>query len=201
MLGERLVHPHEDDAQLLQVLADVVVDHLGVVLRAHAGEEFLLRLGNPQLVERVPDVIGHVVPGTLVPIGRAHEVVGCCRSRGCPGDPWPRAVLHLVEALKRVQPVVAHPLRLVLHVRDHGDDLGREALVRLEERLFVVVEAPLVAVLADQLRCRGHGRLPLRPSRRPLRWRRTRSPRALRRARGRPSARCARRSARVRTVA
>jgi hypothetical protein len=43
------VHVHEHDALLLEVLAHLVVDDLGLVLRADAGEELALGLGMPSL--------------------------------------------------------------------------------------------------------------------------------------------------------
>src|SRR3712207_8389219 len=42
------VHVHEDDALLLEVLANLVVDDLGLVLRADAGEELAFRLGDAE---------------------------------------------------------------------------------------------------------------------------------------------------------
>ena len=62
MLAQRRVHVHEDDALLLEVLADLVVDDLGLVLGADAGEELALGLGDAEAVERVLDVVGDVVP-------------------------------------------------------------------------------------------------------------------------------------------
>ena len=52
MLAQRRVHVHEDHALLLEVLADLVVDDLGLVLGADAGEELALGLGDAQPVER-----------------------------------------------------------------------------------------------------------------------------------------------------
>ncbi len=41
---------------------DLVVDDFGLVLGADAGEELPLGLGDAQAVERLLDVLGHVVP-------------------------------------------------------------------------------------------------------------------------------------------
>ena len=46
----------------VQFFLQGVVDHLGLVLRAHAGQELALGLGDAQPVEGVLDVVGHVVP-------------------------------------------------------------------------------------------------------------------------------------------
>ena len=62
MLAEPGVHVQEQHALLLEVLADLVVDDLGLVLRADAGEELALRLGDPEPVEGLLDVLGDVVP-------------------------------------------------------------------------------------------------------------------------------------------
>ena len=71
VLLQRLIGAEEDDALLLEVLADVVVDDLGVVLAADAGEVLLLRLRDAELVVRAPDVVGHVVPRLRGLVGRA----------------------------------------------------------------------------------------------------------------------------------
>ena len=60
---QRGVGVEEDDALRLEVLADRVVDDLGLVLRGDAGDEaLLLRLGDAELVVGVLDVLGQVVP-------------------------------------------------------------------------------------------------------------------------------------------
>jgi hypothetical protein len=65
VLTERGVHVHEDHALALELLVDLVVDHLGLVLGADAGQELALGLGDPEPVERLLDVLGDVVPGAL----------------------------------------------------------------------------------------------------------------------------------------
>ena len=65
MLAQRRVHVHEQHALLLELLVDLVVDDLGLVLRADAGEELALGLGDAEPVERLLDVVGDVVPGAL----------------------------------------------------------------------------------------------------------------------------------------
>ena len=69
------VRVHEDDAQLLEVLAHLVVDDLGLVLRAHTGQVLALGLGDAQLLEGVLDLVGQVIPGLAGLLGRLDVVV------------------------------------------------------------------------------------------------------------------------------
>ena len=65
VLAQRGVGVEEEDALLLEVLADLVVDDLGLVLRRDAGDQaLLLRLGDAELVVGVLDVLGQVVPAS-----------------------------------------------------------------------------------------------------------------------------------------
>ena len=75
VLAQARVHVHEDDALLLEVLAHLVVDDLGLVLGADAGEELALGLGDAEAVERLLDVVRDVIPRARGLLGRAHEVV------------------------------------------------------------------------------------------------------------------------------
>ena len=76
VLAQAGVGVQEDDALLLQVLADLVVDDLGLVLRGDAGDEaLLLGLRDAQAVVGVLDVLGQVVPGGGLLLGGAHEVL------------------------------------------------------------------------------------------------------------------------------
>ena len=63
VLPQAGVHVEEEDALVLEVLLELVVDDLGLVLRADAGEVLLLGLGDAEAVERVLDVVRDVVPG------------------------------------------------------------------------------------------------------------------------------------------
>ncbi len=54
---------------------DLVVDDLGLVLGADAGQESALGLRDAQAVEGLLDVLGDVVPRALGALGGAHEVV------------------------------------------------------------------------------------------------------------------------------
>src|SRR4029079_11350338 len=167
VLAQARVHVHEHDALLLDVLAHLVVDDLGLVLGAHAGEELALRLGDAQLVEGALDLLRHVVPRLRGLLGGAHEVVDgvvvdLSQHRRAPGG------LRLgEEVLERLQAELAHPLRLVLELGDLLHEALREALGRLEgvARLLVVepelllvvgIDADQRLLLGDHLRC-GHG--------------------------------------------
>ena len=64
VLAQAGVHVHEQDALASRSLVDLVVDDLGLVLGADAGEELALGLGDAELVEGVLDVVGDVVPAS-----------------------------------------------------------------------------------------------------------------------------------------
>lgn len=49
--GQGTLHIGVDDALLCDLLADIMVDELGVVLGTHAGEGGALRLRDPELFE------------------------------------------------------------------------------------------------------------------------------------------------------
>ena len=152
---ERLVGAHEHDADLRQLLADRVVDHLGVVLRADAGEELALRLGDAQLLEGRLDLLGDVVPRLLFALGRlavvddlvevdAVETVGPVRHG------------TLDEVLVGAEAELEHPVRLVLEPADLLDGLARQPALGLAQVDDVVVERELVALVGDDLAGRGH---------------------------------------------
>ena len=71
---DRGIHVEEDDAQGGEILAQGVVDHLGLVLGADAGQELPLRLGDAQLLEGVLDVGRDLVPGLALLLGRADVI-------------------------------------------------------------------------------------------------------------------------------
>ena len=122
ILAQRRVGVDEDDALLLQVLAEAVVDDLRLVLGADAGQELALGLGNAQLVEGVLDLRRHVVPGLALAVGRLHVVVDVVEVQlGEVAAPGRRRLL--AEDLERLEPELAHPVRLVLHLGDLVDDL------------------------------------------------------------------------------
>ena len=75
VLAQGGVHVGEDHALLLELLVHLVVDDLGLVLGADAGEELALRLGDAEPVEGVLDVLGDLGPVAAVLLGGADEVV------------------------------------------------------------------------------------------------------------------------------
>ena len=76
VLAQAGVGVDEDDALLLEVLTDLVVDDLGLVLRGDAGDQaLLLRLGDAEPVVGVLDVLGEVLPRGRLLLGGPHEVL------------------------------------------------------------------------------------------------------------------------------
>src|SRR6266850_1755023 len=139
VLLERGVRVHEDHAELLEVLADVVIDGLAVVLRADAGQVLLLGLGDAELIEGSLDVVGHVLPALGGLVGRAQVVIDVlevdARKVSAPRRHRSGAVV-----LQRLEATLEHPVRLLLvGLADLADDVLREALV-----LLVAVDGVLV---------------------------------------------------------
>ncbi|OEI69675.1 Uncharacterized protein Cus16_0284 [Curtobacterium sp. ER1/6] len=127
VLAQRRVGVHEDDALLLQVLADLVVDDLGLVLRGDAGDEALaLGLGDAETLVGVADVLGQLFPGLGLLLRGLHEVldvveVDVRQVRA------PRGHRLAVEQRQRLEAELAHPLRLVLAGGDVADHLVGDA--------------------------------------------------------------------------
>ena len=174
VFAQRLVGTEEQHAECLEVLAQLVVDDLGVVLSADAGEQtLLLGLGDAELVVGVLDVVGHVLPRRFVAVGGAHVVVDVIEvdvtQLAAPDRHRAR-----VEVVERLEPDVAHPGGLVLDVGDGVDDVGAEPLGQLDHRLDIVVEAELVLGTGSGDWCGGHTetkpswRAPLRARARPV---------------------------------
>ena len=132
-----------------------MVDDLGVVLGADAGQELALRLGDAELLERRLDLLGDVVPRLLFALGRLAvvddlvevdpiEAVGPGRHRA------------LEEVLVGAQAELEHPVRLVLEPADLLDRLARQPALRLAQVDDVVVEGELVALVGGDLAGCGH---------------------------------------------
>ena len=156
---ERLVHPGEDHADLRELLADRVVDDLGVVLGADAGEELPLRLGDPEPLERRLDLVGDVVPRLLFALGRLAVVDDLVEVD--PVEPvGPGRHRPLDEVVVRAQARLEHPVRLALEAADLLDGRARQAPLRLGEVDDVVVEGVFVASVGDELARCGQWRLP-----------------------------------------
>lgn len=151
VLAQRRVGVHEDDALLLQVLADLVVDDLGLVLGGDARDEAVaLGLGDAELLVGVLDVVGQLVPGGGLLLGRPDEVLDVVEvdAREVCAPRRHRLALEEREALEAV---LEHPLGLALEVRDVGDDLGRDAAARGGAGSVGVGPAELVLSQAVQL--------------------------------------------------
>ena len=126
VLLQRGVGVHEDDALALELFVDLVVDHLGLVLRGDARDEALaLSLGDAELLVGVLDVVGQVFPGLGLLLGRAHEVLDVVevdlREIGTPGGHRLRS--KSLSALAALE----HPFGLALQPRDVGDHLWGDA--------------------------------------------------------------------------
>ncbi len=129
VLLERRVGVEEDDALLLEVLADLVVDDLGLVLGGDAGDQpLLLRLGDAELVVGVLDVGGEVIPRLRLLLRRPDEVLDVVEvDAGQIGTPGRHRLA--AEVLQALEPVLQHPLRLTLAGGDVADHcLGEPAL-------------------------------------------------------------------------
>ena len=135
VLAQAGVGVQEDDALLLQVLADLVVDDLGLVLGGDAGDEaLLLGLGDAEPVVGVLDVVGQLVPGRRLLLGRAHEVLDVVEvDAGEVGAPGRHRLL--AEQPQALEAGLEHPLGLVLERRDVADDvLARARAARWRRR-------------------------------------------------------------------
>ncbi len=151
VLAQSGVGVHEDDTLLLEVFADLVVDHLGLVLRGHAGDETLtLGLGDAELLVGVADLLRKVFPGLGLLLGRAHEVFDVVEvdlaEIGAPGGHG-LAAEELVALEARLQ----HPLRLGLQGGDAADDVLVDPALRERTRGIGVVPAELVLPQAFEL--------------------------------------------------
>src|ERR1700729_1096869 len=127
VLLEGGVGVEEDDALLLEVLADLVVDDLGLVLGGDARDEpLLLRLGDAEPVVRVLDVGRKLVPAGRLLLGRADEVLDVVEvDAGQVGTPIGHRLAP--EVLQALEPHLEHPLRLVLPRRNVPDHLFGQA--------------------------------------------------------------------------
>ena len=120
MLAQRGVHVGEDHALGLELLVDLVVDDLGLVLGADAGEELALGLGDAEPVEGVLDVLGDLGPVAAVLLGGADEVV----------DVVP---VDLVE--------VAAPLRGRARLRSARSALRRKSRIHCGSSLYSEIDS------------------------------------------------------------
>ena len=127
MLLQRRVGVHEDDTLALELLVDLVVDHLGLVLCGDAGHEALaLGLGDAEPLVGVLDVVGQVFPGLGLLLGGADEVLDVVEvDLGEVGAPGGHRLA--LEELQRALAALEHPFGFGLQRRDVGDHLRRDA--------------------------------------------------------------------------
>src|SRR3954451_20226426 len=113
VLAQRGVGVEEEDALLLEVLADLVVDDLGLVLRRDTGDQpLLLGLGDAELVVGVLDVGRQLVPGGCLLLRGPHEVLDVVEVDARQVRA-PRRHRLLAEQPQALQAQRQHPLRLV----------------------------------------------------------------------------------------
>src|SRR5215203_570076 len=151
VLAQSRVHVQEDDALLFELLLQGVVDDLGLVLRPDTCQALPLGLRDAELLECVLYVVGHIIPGAALVLHGPYVVVDVVVVH--PGEvAAPGRGRLLQERLQRLEPELQHPLRLVLVLGDHGDDLRvyalprgpEEVLLRIAETVLVLVEAELL---------------------------------------------------------
>ena len=143
ILADGAVHIQEDHAQLLEILAQRVVDHFGLVLRADAGEELALGLGDTQPLEGVLDVVGHFVPRLALLFGGLDVVVDVVEVDAAEiGAPVRHRPLEIV--LVRLQTELEHPSGSPFILRDLLDLGLVEPPLALVNVVFLVVEAELI---------------------------------------------------------
>ena len=123
-----------------QALLQLVVDDLGLILRPDAGEILLLRLRDTELVPRVLDVSGQVVPRVRLLLGRLDVVVDVVEVD--PGEvSSPRGHRPCEEVVERLVAHRPHPVGLVLVLRDRLNDLVRNPPARLKEVVAGLIRA------------------------------------------------------------
>jgi hypothetical protein len=147
---QSLVRAHEHDADLRKLFLDGVVDDLGVVLGADAGQELALRLGNTESLERLLDLLRDVVPGLLLALRRL-AVVDDLVEVDLVEPVGPHRHRALLEVFEGPEAELEHPVRLVLDAADLLDGLARQPATRLPQVDDVVVEGVLLAPVLDQL--------------------------------------------------
>lgn len=151
-----------DDAHLGRRVLHVVVDELGVVLRADACQVATLGLGDAQALKGVLDVVGHRLPVVLL-VGVGLDVGDDVVHVQALDGGAPRRVGEAIEDLEGLEAQVEHPLRLVLLGADLAHDVGRDAGVEALESLLAIGEVVEAAVdVRDLGTVLGHCVAPLR---------------------------------------
>ena len=108
---------NKNNAFLFQFFTNVVVNHFGIVLRPHTGQEFAFRFRNSQAVEGFFNVFRHIVPAAHLLVCRFHVVINIIKIQcGQIRPPVGHGLFH--ENFQRPQPKLPHPFRLLLVLRN-----------------------------------------------------------------------------------
>ena len=137
--GERALHVRVHHALGRHLVLDVMVNQLGIVLRPHPGQRFLLRLGDAQPLKGILDVLGHLRPlGLHIRIGAdvGDDVIHVqALNAGAP-------VRHfrLIINLQGLQPELLHPCGIVLFPGQLRYDFRGQAGLQTVGVLLVVLD-------------------------------------------------------------
>ena len=143
MLQQCLAGIEEQDALILELLLERVIDDFRLVLGANAGEELALRLRNAEALEGVLDRVGHVVPRACVALGGLEVVEDVVEIDPAEvGAPVGHRLRE--EDLVGIKTEVEHPLGLTLMGGDLTNHVLVEAALDLDDRVLLVVETPFV---------------------------------------------------------
>ena len=130
VLTKRGVGIDENDALFLQILTDLVVDHLRLILRGNTcNQALLLRLRNAQLVVGVLNILRQVFPAGRLLLRRADVVLDVVKVNARQVSAPSRHRL-LFKDLECLQTLVEHPLRLFLNAGDVTHNLCIQAATR-----------------------------------------------------------------------
>ena len=147
-----------DDALLRDFIFDIVIDQLGIVLGADAGQRGPLRLGDAQLFKGILNIIRNVFPGLFhvrigPDIGRYVVHIQAVDGSAPAGNRDP------VIDVQAFQPELPHPFGIMLLFRNLFDDLRGKAGLDSVKIIFLIAEVINTSVdLIDLLVC--HSFLP-----------------------------------------
>ena len=133
----------ENHPDFVQFLDNAVVNDFGVVLCAYAGEELPFCLRNAEPIERPLDVLRHVVPTSLAPVGGFDVVVDVVKVE-LRQIAAPLRHRLLLENLVCVEPILAHPVGFFLDVAHLIDDFLVQTFPGFERGFDIIVEAVLI---------------------------------------------------------
>ena len=147
VFGEALGRTDEDDALLFEVFLHAGVGGFGVELRFHAGEELTLLLGDAETLEGFLHIVGHIVPGAggHLPFGEVIADLVEIDILQVRVRPVGRHRLFL-ENLERLESEFAHPVVVVLNIRNVFDRVLGQTDAGIEFVVFGILEVPLLGV-------------------------------------------------------